>query len=53
MMRVARQPLSQQALSQSCIDEMKIKYFLIREKPSEGYPLYICLHGGGGTHPSA
>lgn len=32
------------------IDEMKIKYFVIGEKPNEGYPLYICLHGGGGTH---
>ena len=28
---------------------MKIKYFVIGEKPTDGYPLYICLHGGGGT----
>ena len=32
---------------------MKISYFVIGEKPvDKGYPLYICLHGGGGTHPS-
>ena len=36
----------------SHIDEMKIKYFVIGEQPPNGYPLYICLHGGGGTHPS-
>jgi poly(3-hydroxybutyrate) depolymerase len=35
------------------IEEMKISYFVIGEKPiDKGYPLYICLHGGGGTHPS-
>ena len=38
---------------QGCIEEMKITYFVIGEKPiNHGYPLYICLHGGGGTHPS-
>lgn len=38
---------------QGSIEEMKISYFVIGEKPvDKGYPLYICLHGGGGTHPS-
>lgn len=37
---------------QCCIEEMKISYFVIGEKPNKGYPLYICLHGGGGTFPS-
>ena len=38
---------------QGSIEEMKINYFVIGEKPTDkGYPLYICLHGSGGTHPS-
>ena len=38
---------------QGSIEEMKISYFVIGEKPvDKGYRLYICLHGGGGTHPS-
>ena len=37
---------------QGSIEEMKISYFVIGEKPiDKGYPLYICLHGGGGTFP--
>jgi predicted peptidase len=27
--------------------EMKYEYFVIGEKPQDGYPLYIALHGGG------
>ena len=34
------------------VEEMKISSFVIGEKPNKGYPMYVCLHGGGGTHPS-
>ena len=30
-------------------EKMNIEYSVIGEKPPSGYPLYICLHGGGGT----
>lgn len=30
-------------------EKMRIEYTVIGEKPPEGYPLYVCLHGGGGT----
>ena len=35
----------------SICEKMKIGYSVIGDKPPQGYPLYICLHGGGGTLP--
>ena len=41
--------MADEQLQTQRVGEMKIKYFVIGKKPTEGYPLYICLHGGGGT----
>ena len=36
----------------SICEKMRVEYTVIGDKPPQGYPLYICLHGGGGTLPS-
>ena len=39
----------QELRSKTLCGKMKIEYKVVGKKPTDGYPLYICLHGGGGT----
>lgn len=43
---------SQELSSRTLCEKMKMWYDVTGGKPPEGYPLYICLHGGGGAPTS-
>lgn len=35
--------------SKKLCEKMRIEYTVIGDRPPDGHPLYVCLHGGGGT----